>query len=667
MWALIGFSSSIVVLCLGIRALIRDTGEAWADHRDVETLLDWIMPGLVVLAVLTLAGLRVTRIEAGAYSALPLLTYIIAAHLPEMLSRRYRDAHLGFLGSARIFIAQNGRLVGVTIFLFLQGLLYPAFLFKLYPAAIGRTPTLSLFIALMVVGKIGDSTLGRLAVGVGKWKSLAPGDLYRRIVEIASRCDVEVDDVRVLKDYAPGYIGAFAHSGSSIGFSEGLFAKLNKEEVDAVIAHEVGHLADDLYWKYSYPAYAVLGLAWLGGVRYLEQVIGSLPVQHHWLQYVNWMAMFLLPGLAWRWYSRYSERKADSKVAVLDNSQAAISGYYKLYLLNELPLDRPWWSRILSTHPTLAEEIETIARTSGLTGEQVDEAKRRAEVEVESGSGDRYEMVFHEEPEAEIEKRGNPRVEALIWVASIVVACVLMFGSFFVAVLREYSGWHVAGSIIGGVVATAVVILLPIDAYNRRKNAGLRRRIRAKLSRKYGDECVASMLLVDAHLNQDERQWQGALIGVRDGRLVVLAESREVTIPLDAVRLERYTKDSSIGESARMVLIRYEVESVPQWAVIRNLGRPEKGLPRSQKDLEQHVRDLITGMGGTIKAPGKLSIRQVLVRAPLALLILGLTFLALQFVLRLAGLKEMYWVHLIVLGSLAEPLYAWVTKRPRPD
>ena len=221
---------------------------------------------------------------------------------------------------------------------------------------------------------------------------------------------------------------------------------------------------------------------------------------------------------------------------------------------------------------------------------------------------------------------------------------------------------------LGSVVATALVVILPVEVYNRRKHTRVRDRIRKKLAAAYGDECVSSMLLVDAHLNQDEGVWQGALIGVRDGKLVVLAESREVAVPLDAgLNVERLSTDNSIGNDARMVVIRYDVDSVGQWIAIRNLGRPEKGLPRNWKQLERHVRDLITGSGGTIRTRPKPPMRQVLVRAPIALAALAAVIGLTEVVTRLAGFKDQYIVHALVISGVGTALYPWVTKAPPRD
>ncbi len=666
MWALLGFGPTIMILALGTRALRRDTGDSWADFRDINTVLDWITPGLVVIAIISLARLKLTRYEAAAFSAGPLLTYIFASYLPSRLSRRRREASIDRLTAARLFIAGNGRLLSLTFLLFLQGFIYTGFLAQLYVIATGGMPTLSLFVSIVVAGRIGEWALGRLAAGIGRWKPLAPGDLYKRVIEIASKSKVQVDDVRILEHYPEGYVGAIAHSGSCIGLGEELITKLDKDEVDAVIAHEVGHLGDVVLWQYSYPACIIVALAWYGAVSYIERTIRSSPDLRS-LQYLNWMAMFILPGLVIRWYSRYSERKADANVAVLENPGAAISGFYKLYMLNELPIDRPWWSRILGTHPTAAEDIETIARRSGLSVDQVGEAKRRAEMEVQFGPSDRYAIAFHEEPRSEVEKRGSRPVEIAIWIVAIVLACSFMFGSFFLAVLYEQSGWRMAAIIAAGVLATALVIVAPIEAYNRRKTARVQSRVTAKLAEKYGKETIGSMVLVDARLTGDDDVWQGALLGIRDGKLVLLAESREVAIPLDGkLEVRRWNNDYSSGEGARMVVIWYEVESVRQWVVVRVFGKPERGLPRSRNDFERYIKDLITGGGGTLHVRKKPPMRQVLVRTPIALLIMAAVLGLVQLVASLAGLKDMLFIHGLVLSSLGSALYYWVAKRPHP-
>jgi len=293
---------------------------------------------------------------------------------------------------------------------------------------------------------------------------------------------------------------------------------------------------------------------------------------------------------------------------------------------------------------------------------------RRAEMEAESGPSDRYEIAFHEEAESEIEKRGSRKVEILISGVAIIAACVLMFGSFFVAVAHERSDWAVAGIVIGGALATALIIILPIDLYRRYTHRWLQDRIRAKLALKYGDVAVSSMLMVDARLTEDDDVWQGALLGVRDGKLVLLAESREVVIPLEGkLEVRRWNNDNSFGEGARMVVIWYEVESVRQWVVVRILGKPAKGRPRSQKDLERHIKDLIAGGGGTLRVREKPPLRQVLVRAPIALLIMAAVLGLVHLVASLAGLSDDFFIHGLVLFSVGSALYYWVAKRPHPE
>lgn len=654
-WALLGFGPSAAVLVLGMRALIRDTAESWADFRDMNGLLDWLMPGLAVLAVMPLARLRLSGSEPTIVSAGPILVYILAAWLPGWTAQR-KDAPMSPLKAARMLVAANAGPISVACFLAVRAVASPEL--------IGGMPTLRLFVNLFLAKTIGEWALSWLAGGVGRWERLAPGDLYKRVVEIAAKSRVEVGEVRILRAYPTGYVGALAHSGNCISFGEELITKLNRDEVDAVIAHEVGHLADKAVWFYSYPAQIIAALAWYGSVRHLERAITALPAGLRDLQYLNWLAMFILPGLVWRAFSRHSERKADANVAVLDNPLAAISGYFKLHVLNQVPIDRPWWSRMLSTHPTLRKDILTIARRSGLPAEQIEEARRRAAVEAETGPTDPYELIYHSEAESEAEKRGGRPVEIALGVLAVLVACTFMFGSFYFAVLTERPGWQVAAIVGAGVVAAGLAVLLPIHLYNRRRDRALEERLRAKLASRYGGEAASSMLMVDVQLMEDEGVWQGALIGTRDGNLVVLAETREVSVPLGTeFDVDKLNDENSIGNQ-RMIYVRYEMDSVHQWIILRLLGRPEKGLPRNRNELARHIRELIAGGGGSLEAREKPPARQVLVRAPIALLALAAVFGLTDLLLRLAGLRGMWFVHGMVLFSVGAVLHAWVIQSP---
>lgn len=660
LWALIGMGPVAVGIGFGMRALARDTGAAWADSGDINTLLDWTMPGLAVLAVMPLTRLHLTTPMLGLCAAAPVIAYLTYRAVVTGLSKTYRKAELPVLSSIRLFAAAEGFMIGSAVFLFLRAVIEPS--------SLGRTPTASLFIAMYFAGRAGGWAFAWLAPKIGEWKILAPSDLYRRVIEIAARYDVKADEVRVLEGLPWDFVNAMAYSEDSIGFSHDLIAKLRKDEVDAIVAHEVGHLTDSVYWRWSYPTLIILVVAWLGAVKYLERSIGALPAQYHSLQYANWLAMFVLPGLVWHTYSRYCERRADSKVVVIDNPQMAISGYYKLYRLDDTPIGRPLWSRALCTHPEPRERIAAIARNAGLSDEQVRATQDRAEAEMADNSGEHYEMVFHEESGLEIEKRGREAVDVAVILGAVLAGGLVLSGSFFLILNRGLEGWPIALAIIGTFVAAGLVIALPIDAYQKSKNNRLRSRMRNKLALRHGDEAASSLLLVDARLNQDEDVWQAAWIGVRDGSLVVLAESREVAVPLGCeLSVERFTHHGHVLDDTTMVAIRYNVDSVGQWIIIRDLGRPEKGLPRGQKGLERHVRDLITGAGGTIRARPKPPLRQVLVRAPIAVVALAAVVGLTEIVTRLAGFEAQYIIHGLVISGVGTALYPWVTKTPSRD
>ncbi len=195
--------------------------------------------------------------------------------------------------------------------------------------------------------------------------------LHAIVSELSRRAGLE--SVPALYYLPSRQLNAFAvgrSSNSAIAVSAGLTRLLERDEVEAVVAHEISHLAND--------DIRVMSLAALSGrMTALFSFVGqfillfSLPLMLVSTIHINWLALVLLifapqlSTLAQLGLSRVREYQADLCAAnLLGSPQALITALGKIETYS-----RPLWQRIfpgaqlpgfLRTHPPTAERIRRL-------------------------------------------------------------------------------------------------------------------------------------------------------------------------------------------------------------------------------------------------------------------------------------------------------------------
>jgi STE24 endopeptidase len=198
--------------------------------------------------------------------------------------------------------------------------------------------------------------------------------LRARIVQLAGRAGMEVEGVYVIDASAKtttanAYFTGFG-GGQRIVFYDTMLTGYTPEQVEVVLAHEMGH------WYYDHVLLGWLGIGaagwlglfalrwWLGrtwrklGLRGPADVAG-LP---HILAVVAVVSVLAMPfenGL-----SRYGERQADAfSLAISRRPDAFIELFEKLAVQNLSLVDAPDWEKIVFyTHPPIAERIQMAER-----------------------------------------------------------------------------------------------------------------------------------------------------------------------------------------------------------------------------------------------------------------------------------------------------------------
>lgn len=659
-WFLLTLGPAAAMAVLGVRTL-RGSVDARADFREISEFLHWLAPGLTILAGRLLA-LR-TDLPTGRISLLCLSAYtafLLAGYAFESAwLRRHSEDRVPLRTRIRLLAYDLTPAVGLGVAILGQSFLWNGDSFA---------PSIELYIWVGMAMYAARCAANRIIGRFGKFERLAPCELFSRIREIGSEAKVRIERVHILRGSPYNWVGALSFGPKSIALSEALVEQFSKPEVDSVVAHEVGHSGDRRYWV----LYQVLhygGLLIILAAGALLQRKTSSEAAHT----AIWLMLFVAPPLLHRVYTRFSERVADRVMLRLSDPRAVISSHYKLALLNNYPTDRPVWARMLSTHPQLSESARLAADRLGITPREMDAVRREAEADLRDAVEPRYEVAYHSEAERQPLRRRKPNA----WLAalSFIVGIVFFAGCIALGGLSTGDNLVFAAFAVLGAVGCASSIIVPKVFWERRHGRALRRQVAETLAEIHGREAIGSLLLVDAAFEEDldDGAWQGAVVGVRDGDLLALGETRKLGVPVEQVeQVRRWANQNKIGAESQMVATCYRIDGVRQWLMLRPLGRPQRNEPLNIRQLQKAITQMLTDAGASLVPEPRLTRATVVQwawRAPVAAAVLAGVCWATYWVNKATGLEKMIGsVPVVLLGvALLTPLLAWVADKRETD
>jgi Zn-dependent protease with chaperone function len=215
----------------------------------------------------------------------------------------------------------------------------------------------------IVAGIVAAGGIALLAIRgpLGDVITLEAGELRERAMEIASAAGVRLAKISILRNYDPQAANAFAlRAYQHILITDRLLEKLTKREVDATVAHEVGHLRSRLqpfpprfYWAY------------FSGYLAIRIVLGESPDFYRVepLLAIATVPLFLLMALI----SRERELKADYRAALYWGDPAGmIASLARLAALSRLPLTWGWIPGLILSHPSMRSRVLSLAAPFGI-------------------------------------------------------------------------------------------------------------------------------------------------------------------------------------------------------------------------------------------------------------------------------------------------------------
>lgn len=195
------------------------------------------------------------------------------------------------------------------------------------------------------------------------WKpeALSRGELRDRAFQLAAKLKVKLRQIYVVPAGKMRMANAFASSSDTILLTDYLVGQLNRREVDAIMAHELGHL------KHKHAKLRGVLSGFFGGALVLYPSLPSSPFRP-----LIDIALVLACFCTFYFVSRRFEFTADAEGAKLvGDPEALISGLAKTHSLNLMPIQWSKWDEKLLTHPSTVRRANAIARRAGLPIERV--------------------------------------------------------------------------------------------------------------------------------------------------------------------------------------------------------------------------------------------------------------------------------------------------------
>lgn len=271
------------------------------------------------------------------------------------------------------------RLLGVDSYLAQNGLNYGSLL--AFAAVFGFSGAL---ISLLMSKFIAKKTTG--ARVIESPRTPAERWLVDTVAELSAKAGIRTPEVAIFRaSQSNAFATGWNKNDALVAVSEGLLHRFNKEEIRAVLGHEIGHVANG----------DMVTLALIQGVVntfviFAARVIGSVvdrtvfrTEQGHgpgfWIvSIVAEIVLGILASMIVFWFSRRREFRADIAGAQLAGRSAMISALARLRQESEMPDQMPdnlqafginrgargGLSALFMTHPPLEQRIEALQKAN---------------------------------------------------------------------------------------------------------------------------------------------------------------------------------------------------------------------------------------------------------------------------------------------------------------
>jgi STE24 endopeptidase len=388
-------------------------------------------------------GLFNEVLKLGLYFLIPLIITTIAEALSYPVHQKLRNTEWTRMEMIwQNILTQTSAFLPLTLFLFgLNAMIHFQFQLGITAIAIGFIASIGLGLA---AAKVQNITLN----------ALTTGELRDRTFDMALKAGVRLMQLYVIPAGKGKMVNAFATSQNTIMLSDDLLKKFSKREVDAIVAHELGHLKHEHPKRLTQSGIFIFVAAIILNNLVLKQLAPQIASV-----LTSPLFLVLLVSICIFYLSRQYELVADFEaVAISGNAEATIRALTKITRLNLMPMDWGKWQEKFFTHPSTNNRVSAIARQANMPKEHLQEILD-SETPLDGSSQDFYqlpEQINDSEPIFSSSFKTNTNL--LVVLTSIAATTLIPIAIVFLARLYELQGFG-----IWLIYAIGFLIVLPLQ------------------------------------------------------------------------------------------------------------------------------------------------------------------------------------------------------------
>jgi len=244
----------------------------------------------------------------------------------------------------------------------------------------------NLLVSLFMSKWMAKKTTGTELIDPNAPRNQAESWLLQTVAELSQRAGINMPEVGIFPSYqSNAFATGWNKNDALVAVSSGLLERMNKDELRAVLAHEIGHVANG----------DMVTLALIQGVvnafvMFFARVVGDFidrnvfgrqddeaPGMGYFIITMVLDIVFgILASAIVMWFSRYREYRADEAGARLAGKQAMISALLRLQAETEMPDQMPKEMKafaiaegkeqgfslaaLFQTHPTIEQRVAAL-------------------------------------------------------------------------------------------------------------------------------------------------------------------------------------------------------------------------------------------------------------------------------------------------------------------
>jgi Zn-dependent protease with chaperone function len=371
-------------------------------------------------------------------------------------------------------------------------------------------------------------------------QAVLSGELRDRLFALAEKAGVRLQQIYVLPDGEGQLTNAFARSDNAVMLTGSLLRRLSKREVDAIMAHEIGHLKEKHPQTLSRINIAVIIVA-----NIVVAAVSSAVNLQRWTPAL-FSVSIACAMLITHFLSRGNERHADSiAVNLTADPEAFITGLAKISRLNLMPLHTGGWSESLETHPATMRRLLDVAGCGGISPARLQEMLHGP-----VGVEEHYSLPA---PESTEEKLFSTAFKSkygfrIYWamIGTVIAAPVLLI---LLAALLRPEGLVRWLTLVFGIGVTFALYQMVRNSACFWGYDSLERRLREKLRSKGFEDAAREGLFTgfapacEPSIYENSALWDAGLLRLTDERLCYVGEETQFALSREQI-VDVYLGDS---------------------------------------------------------------------------------------------------------------------------